>query len=118
GSEPPDQLADGGARLRDLVAFHRARAVEDDDQVGRPAGDRRLLDVGRGAHDELHANEAVAAAEHRGTVQVAGERDPAVPRGDDGRRMARLRWSVAEAPGPREGGGAEECAGDGESSTS
>ena len=44
GTELGDELVDGGAGLLDLLALHRARAVEHDDEVG---GEARGLGSGQ-----------------------------------------------------------------------
>ncbi len=110
------ELAHRGPRVLDLLAHHAARAIEDDDEIGRPA-DGGDLAPRRGAHHELHADDAVAAAQHGGAIERAGERHGAGAGRGRGRRTGGRGGALARGAGADERGRAEERAGDDESST-
>jgi hypothetical protein len=108
-TELADQLAHRRAGVFDLLAGHRARAVENDDDVGRPANaPPPLLRPGR--HDEFDARQAILPEHDRGAVELAGERHGA----SRGRRKVRspvrlLRYAGAPPHAAR--GRAGKCGG-------
>ena len=71
-AESVDQRAHGGARMLDLVAGHRAGAVEHDDEIGRhPHGDAGAFRVG--ADREFHPHVSIAVRQHRRAFECARE---------------------------------------------
>ena len=100
-AELRDQLAHGGARLLDLVAAHRAGAVEDDHQIGRPADARGARRPARRAMASSMRASAVPAEQHGAAVERAGERHRAAGgRGEAVRAAGGRGTGTVRAAGP------------------
>jgi hypothetical protein len=86
-AEPGNQVVDRGPGVADLLAVHRARTVEDDDEI-RGQLRCRVVPAALGPQQQLHPHQAVTAFEHGRAVQGSANRNRAIAGRADGRVCA------------------------------